>query len=110
MANTFKLKTSRAVGTSSTKIGAYDVPVATTSTAIGLTIANITSNTINVSAEIYDGTNATKIVNNATLVPGGTLVAIGGNQKIVMETGMSIRAFSSAASSIDCILSVLEMS
>lgn len=109
MANTFKVKTSRAIGTTATKIGAYDVPSATMVTAIGLTIANITASTVTVSAGVFDGTNETSIVKNATLVPGGTLIAIGGNQKLVMETGMSVRVTSSTASSVDAILSVLEI-
>lgn len=110
MANSFKLKTSRNIGTSITAVGSYTVPANTQCTAIGLTLSNVTTNTINVSASIYDGSNDTSIVKNATVVPGGTLIVIGGTQKMVIETGMSIRVVSSAATSVDAILSILEIS
>lgn len=111
MANAFKVRTSRAVGTgAATTIGSYSVGVSTIATVIGCTIANITANTISVSAYHHDGgANATAIVKDATLVAGGTLVVIGGDQKLVLEAGHSIRANSSAASSIDVTMSFLEI-
>lgn len=44
---------------------------------------------------------------DATVAVGGALVAVGGDQKVVLEAGDSITAYSSAASSVDAALSYL---
>ena len=49
------------------------------------------------------------LLKDAPVPVGGALVPIGGNQKIVMVTGDSIKVNSSAASSVDAVLSVLEI-
>jgi hypothetical protein len=49
-------------------------------------------------------------VNNATVPIGGTIVVIGGDQKMVLKSGDSIQVSSSVAGSADAILSVLEIS
>jgi hypothetical protein len=48
------------------------------------------------------------IVKAATIPVGGALVPIGGDQKVVLETGDIIKITSSAASSADVIVSVLQ--
>lgn len=108
MANTFKNKKSRNIGTSLTSVGSYTVPANTVATVIGLTLCNTTNNVIQVSASLYDGTNDYYIISNATLVVGGTIAIAGGDQKIVMQAGESIRAVSNAATSTDVILTILE--
>lgn len=106
---TFKRQLSQNVGTSLTKVGNYTVGAGVTTTIIGLVMSNVTGNTISVSATLDNGTVNTYIVKDATLVAGGSLIAVGGDQKIVLETNDSIRVSSSAASSVDAILSVLEV-
>ncbi|QIG70813.1 putative structural protein [Rhizobium phage RHph_I1_18] len=109
MANTFKSKRSQNVGTSLTKVASYDVPASTQTTVIGLTICNTTANPITVSATVFDGTNDTYLVKDATLIAGSAIVPIGDAQKVVLETGHSIRVKSSAASSVDVTMSILEI-
>ena len=109
MPNTFKRKTSRAVGTSATSIGGYTVASSTQVTAIGLTCANILTTPITVDVVHNDGTNDTSIVKGATVPSGGSLVVVGGDQKVVLETGDSIKVTASDASSCDVILSILEI-
>lgn len=109
MANTFKRKTSQNVGTSLTSVGSYTVGSATQTTVIGLVIANTTASAITVDCTHYNGTTDTYIVKSAPVPVGGTLVVVGGSQKIVLETGDSIRIKSSASSSIDAIMSILEI-
>lgn len=106
---TFKRQLSQNVGTSLTKVGNYTVGAGVTTTIIGLVMSNVTGNTISVSATLDNGTVNTYIVKDATLVAGGSLIAVGGDQKIVLQTNDSIRVSSSAASSVDAILSVLEV-
>ena len=64
---------------------------------------------VNIDVTLNDGANDTYIVKDAPVPVGGALVPIGGNQKIVMVTGDSIKVNSSAASSVDAVLSVLEI-
>ena len=109
MASNFLRKTSRNIGTSPTVVGTYTVAAATQTTAIGLSLANITTNSVNVTVTHSDGTNTTTIIKNAPIPAGGALVVIGGDQKVVMQTGDSISVTSSAATSIDAYLSILEI-
>ncbi len=108
MANTFKNRTLRAVGTSATDVGAV-VAASTQTTLIGMTMANITSGVINVTATLNDGTNTTHIVKDAPIPTGGSLILLGGDQKVVLMTGDKIIVTSNTASSVDVIMSFLEI-
>jgi|TARA_R100001443_G_scaffold49232_1_gene61554 phage tail sheath gpL-like len=109
MANTFTRKLSRSIGTALTAVGSYTVGASTQTTVIGLTVANTSASSVNIDVTLNDGANDTYIVKDAPVPVGGALVPIGGNQKIVMVTGDSIKVNSSAASSVDAVLSVLEI-
>jgi len=108
MANTFKNAVSSAIGTSQTSV--YTVPASTTSTVIGLTVANRHTSAITVDVVVTDTSASASvfIVKAATIPVGGALVPIGGDQKVVLETGDIIKVTSNAASSADAIVSVLE--
>ncbi|QSL99461.1 putative structural protein [Roseobacter phage CRP-9] len=110
MANTFKNAVSSAIGTSQTSV--YTVPASTTTTVIGLTVANITASSITVDVVVTDtsGTTDVYLVKGATVPVGGALVPVGGDQKIVLETTDIIKVTSDTASSADVIVSVLEQS
>jgi len=109
MANAFKNKTQRQIGTSLTAIESYTVGGSTETTVIGLTIANTTTSVIEVDATLNDGSNDFYIVKNAPVPAGGTLVAVGGDQKVVMMPGDSIKVKSDTATSADVIMSILEI-
>jgi len=108
MANTFKNRTLRAVGTSPVDVGAV-VAGSTETTLIGMTLANITSGVISVTATLNDGTNTTHIVKDAPIPTGGSLILLGGDQKVVLMTGDKIIITSNTASSCDVIMSFLEI-
>ena len=108
MANTVKNRTLRAVGTSPTDVGAV-VAASTQTTLIGMTMANITSGVINVTATVNDGTNTTHIVKDAPIPTGGSLILLGGDQKVVLMTGDKVIVTSNTASSCDVIMSFLEI-
>ena len=115
MASNFYVKTSRNVGTTFESVGSYTVGAATQATVIGLAISNnlsggsLSAAQIYVDAVVNDGSNDTYIIREV-LVPGGsTIVLVGGDQKIVLNTGYSIKVKSSIASSADVIMSVLEL-
>ena len=109
MANTFTRKVSRGVGTALTAVGSYTVGASTQTTVIGLTVANTSASTVNIDVTLNDGVNDTYLVKDAPVPVGGALVPIGGNQKVVLITGDSIKVNSSAASSVDAVLSILEI-
>lgn len=109
MANTFLRKTSRNIGTSATTVGSYTVGASTATTVIGLTCANTTTAAITVDVQHNDGSNDTYVVKGATVPAGGSLVVVGGDQKVVLEAGDSVKVTSSAATSCDVIMSILEI-
>ena len=109
MASNFTRKLSRNIGTSPTSVGTYTVAASTQVTIIGLSLANVAATQVNVTVEIFDGVNSTRIVKDAPIPVGGSLVAIGGEQKVVLVTGDSVRITSNTASSVDAALSLLEI-
>ena len=109
MANAFTRKVSRSIGTALTAVGPYTVGASTQTTVIGLTVANTSASPVNIDVTLNDGANDTYLVKDAPVPVGGALVPIGGNQKVVLITGDSIKVNSSAASSVDAVLSILEI-
>ena len=109
MANTFTRKTSQNVGTSPGQIGGYTVPSSTTTIVIGLVCTNTTGSAITANVYLANATANTYIVANAPISSGASLIPVGGDQKIVMITGDKIYVQSSAATSIDAILSIMEI-
>jgi len=102
MANTFKNYTSASVGTS--PVTTYTVPASTTSVMIGCNLSNTSAAQITVdvqAAGIY-------IVKGAPIPSGSALSVLDG--KIILETTDTVVVTSSAATSADVIVSVLEQS
>jgi hypothetical protein len=108
MANNFKNSILSAVGT--TNQNAYVCPAATQTTVIGMTIANILNNSISANVYLNAAGSNVHMIKNATIAPGGALVPIGGDQKLVLEAGDYLHVNTSISSSADIIVSVLEIS
>ena len=108
MANSFKIKTDTAVGTSPATI--YTCPAATQTTIIGLSISNIVTSqiTVDVQLENNDGDNI-YLVKAAPVPVGSALVVVGGDQKVVMEASDVLKVTTNTASSGDVALSILEI-
>ena len=108
MANTFKIKTDTAVGTSAATI--YTCPSSTQTTIIGLSVANIVASqiTVDVQLENTDGDNI-YLVKAAPVPVGSALVVVGGDQKVVMEASDVLKVTTNTASSGDVALSILEI-
>lgn len=109
MANTFGRKLSRSIGTSLTAVGSYTVGASTQTTVIGLSVANISAATVEVDISLNDGTNDTYLIKGAPVLPGASLVVSGGDQKIVLVTNDSVKVKSNTASSVDAVMSILEI-
>ena len=108
MANTFKVKTVNNVVTSDSDV--YTCPSATQTTIIGMNLANITTSAVAADITLVnnDGPNVS-IVKGAPIPAGSSLVAVGGDQKLVMEASDIIKVKSDTATSIDVALSILEI-
>ena len=108
MPNNFKNDVTFVLGTGLTDI--YTAGTGVTATIIGMTCANTTNSSVNVTVKVTDtsaGVTAS-VVETAPVPSGGSLVVIGGNQKLVLETTDVLKVQSSASSSIDVIVSILE--
>ena len=113
MANAFLSETDTAVGTSAATI--YTCPASTETTVIGLSIANIVTSQIPVDVQL-DGSGRTSgavdsvyLVKAAPVPVGGSLIVVGGDQKVVMEPGDAIKVTSDTASSADVHMSHLDI-
>ena len=110
MPNTFTRKLSRGVGTTATEIGSYTVGSGTTTVVVGLSITNTTGSAITANVFIQDNTLAnTSLVTNAPISSGSSLIVGGGDQKLVLIAGDKVFVQSSASSSLDAVMSIMEI-
>ena len=107
MANTFKNFLSKNVGTSASTV--YTCPSATQTTVIGFSVANTTSSPITCDAYITSSAVDYYLIKSGVVPVGGSLVVVGGDQKVVLEAADVLKVVTSAASSADAIASVLEI-
>jgi hypothetical protein len=107
MANTFTSYVNKDVGTSAATI--VTVGAATQTTVIGMSCANTTASPVTVDAYITRSAVNYYLIKGATVPVGGTLVIVGGDQKVVLTTSDVLKVVSSAAASIDAVTSVLNI-
>ena len=98
--NTFKNYTSSSVGTS--PVTTYTVPASTTAVMIGMNVSNTTASQITVDVQVA----GVYLVKGAAIPAGSGLSVLDG--KIILETTDTVVVTSSAATSADVIVSVLE--
>ena len=109
MANNFKVKTKLNTGISSGISTIYTTPSSTTAVLVGLTLANTSSNSITATVTLTnnDGDNVT-LLKDAPVPTGSSLEMMSGN-KVVMEASDILKAYASAEDSLDCTLSLMEI-
>ena len=105
MAQNFRNQITRNTGTSAVDILAqadsYD-------TVIGIRCANTAGTSVNISVYVKNGSDTYFIIKDAPIPTGGSLELIDGGSKVVLQTGDSVEAYASAASSVDIITSVVD--
>lgn len=107
MANTFKLKTKASVGVTTESI--YVVPSSTTTTIIGITLANVSGGSINVGVGITRAAaDDVSVLKNVPIPQGSSLEVMQGN-KIVLEETDTLTVKSDVNSSLDVSVTILEM-
>ena len=116
MPNAFKLKTFAGGSTNAnTEMTIYTGKSSTETTIIGMSIANITSSQILVDVKIESNSSDTEtnanvfLIKDAPIPVGGTLVPVGGDQKIVLQATDVLKVQSDTANSADTVLRVLEI-
>jgi hypothetical protein len=110
MANVFKVQLANNITTTLTSVNSYSVAAATTTTVIGLSFCNTSNNSININATVANSTASAYIAANVPLPVGSSIAIVGGDQKVVLATGMSIKVSASANNSCDVVMSLLEIS
>jgi hypothetical protein len=107
MANTFKRFTYNNVGTTLTTV--YTVPLSTKAVVIGGIVSNTAAGvTVDTTVVMHDGTNDISLTGTDTPIPSGTALSfIDG--KLVLHAGDVIKVKSSAATSLDAVVSVMEI-
>jgi hypothetical protein len=105
----FKSQVTPNIGTSgSPSTVTATVSSGTTATLIGLSLANTAASNITVSAKLNkSGGSSAFLVKDATVLPGGALAIVGGDQKLVLEAGDTVTAYASAGTSADAVVSYL---
>lgn len=105
----FKSKAVPNIGTSGSASTLTDtVSAGSSATLIGLSIANTVSTAITVSAKLNkSGGGSAFLVKDATVLPGGAIVIVGGDQKVVLEAGDTVTSYASASNSADAVASYL---
>lgn len=107
MANVFKLATKASVGV--TTVGIYTSPMSTTTTIIGITLANVSGTSINVTVGIARSvSDDINLLRNVPIPQGSTLEFMQGN-KIVLEQADTLTAKSDVTGSLDVAVTLLEM-
>ena len=108
MANTFRSYGAAAVST--TDVNVYTVPAATQAVILGVTVANLLSSTVNISVKITKASGTYFLVKIAPVLTGSSIEVIGSGSKFVAEAADIIKVVSDTASSVDAIVSCLEIS
>ena len=107
MAQDFKRYIERNIGTS-----AVDIPDGSNfdsnDTIIGINLANITTNTINVDVYIQNSSNNYYLVKNAPIPSGSALQVMDGGAKVVVQNGDRLYIKSDTATSLDAWVSVVD--
>jgi hypothetical protein len=82
-------------------------PASTQTTVIGMSIANITENPILANVTVTSAGNTFSMIYKSQIPVGSTLVPVGNNQKLVIETGDHVQVQTTGAAHV--IASVLEI-
>ena len=111
MANTFKSVTSGSIGT--TLVTVYTCPASTTAIVLGASMANTATNPIGGSIKLAkNGTAAGQddvFIVKAAPVPVGSSVEVMAGNKVVLQESDKLQFQSDTASSLDVVVSLLEI-
>ena len=104
MAQNFRRYTSNNVGTSAATVFTAD----SFDTIVGISVANVSTGTINVDVYINDSSNDIYLIKGAPIVQGGMLQIIDGGSRFVVQNGDALKVVSDTASSADVWVSAVD--
>lgn len=107
MPNIFKSNVATNIETTGNTV--YTCPGATQTTLIGLTIANKSNGTVTANAFLRRSSVDYAIIANVPILSGSTLIPIGGEQKVVLESADELKITTSSNNAVDAIVSYLEI-
>ena len=105
MAQDFERVLKQNIGTSATEIRAA---ANSDDAIIGMRFANKSTSAVTVDATVKNSSTSYYLIKDAPIPAGGSLELIDGGSKVVLMNGDAIKAYASAASSVDIITSVVD--
>lgn len=110
MANTFSNQLTANLPTSLQTVLTGPVGAGSTTTVIGCSMSNTSASPITVDLAINTGAASIYLVKQATVPVGGALIAIGAEQKLVLQPTQNLQARASSANTCDVVVSALTVS
>tara|TARA_Y200000002_G_scaffold363_1_gene342 strand:+ start:9558 stop:9887 length:330 start_codon:yes stop_codon:yes gene_type:complete len=108
MATNFKNIVTKDIGTQ--RVIVYTTPAATSTTVIGMNIANLTDSIVTCSIEIGDeASNIGFLVKDMPIAPNTSMKPIGKGEKIVLDATNVLYITADQTASLDAILSIVEI-
>lgn len=110
MATTFKNKLANNLGTTPTTVLATSASA--TTTVLGLSFTNVTASIILVSVQLQDTVASTTayFVQNVIVPPNTSIRLINGGERLVLGSSTNVIVSGNTASSLDMVLSYVEIS
>ena len=75
---------------------------------IGVRCTNTSGSSVDITVYVRNSSTNYHIIKSAPIPTGGSLELIDGGSKVVLQSGDSVEAYASAASSVDIITSVVD--
>ena len=107
MASTFSRKLSANISTTATSVGGYS-PATGGAIVLGLTVSNTTISTRTVNIILKTAIKKTYIAKGVPIPTKGSIVPIGGPQKIILQVGDSVQVETTSGYGVDAVMTVME--
>jgi hypothetical protein len=109
MANTFKNASLVSVNHAALAT-LYTCPASTTGIILGLALTNKTDNSVNATVQMTDtSASTTPLLLNEVTIPANTTLEVFAGQKYVLEAGDLLKVQASAATSLDAVLGLMQI-
>jgi hypothetical protein len=108
MAQDFERTLERNISNNSSSPTELRAATTTDDAIIGVRCVNTSGTSVNVTVYVENSSTIYHIIKDAPIPTGGSLELIDGGSKVVLMNGDAIKAYASAASSVDIITSVVD--
>jgi hypothetical protein len=109
MATTFLRRTTKNIGQTTATVGGYTVPTGKAATLVGVNLCNLL--TVAVTANVAIANSSASLIYlavNVKIPASSSFVPVGGDQKVILQVGDSVRVTANTASSVDAYISLVE--